>query len=88
MDWCPDGYTFYADGKKIGVQEAPISQVDQFVLVSTECHGYHRYFGNRGGLEKMQGEDNLGPQPVPELREAVLPDYFEVDYVRVFDAIG
>ncbi len=86
VDWAPDGYTFYADGRKIGVQEAPVSEVEQFVLVSTECHGYHRYFGNRGGLEKLQGEGQR-PQPVEELRSAVLPDYFEVDFVRVFDAV-
>lgn len=87
VDWRPDGYTFYADGQKIGVQEAPVSEVEQFVLVSTECHGYHRYFGNRGGLEKVGGEGQK-PHPVDELRSAVLPDYFEVDFVRVFDAVG
>ena len=86
VDWRPDGYTFYADGRKIGGQEAPVSEVEQFVLVSTECHGYHRYFGNRGGLEKL-GEGDGKPAPVEELRAAVLPDYFEVDFVRVFDAV-
>jgi hypothetical protein len=26
--------------------------------------------------------------PAPILQEAVLPDYFEVDHVRVFDQVG
>ena len=86
VDWSPDGYTFYADGKQVGVQEAPVSEVEQFILVSTECHGYHKNFGSRGGLEKLT-EGMAAPGPVEELKSAVLPDYFEVDFVRVFDAV-
>jgi len=84
VDWSRDGYTFYADGQVIGVQEAPVSEVEQFILVSTECHGYHKS-GNRGGLEKgyvMSG------QPDEKLKKENLPDYFEVDYVRVFDDLA
>ncbi len=28
-----------------------------------------------------------GDEPSPKLKEAVLPDYFIVDYVRVFDEV-
>ncbi len=47
VHWTPDGYTFYADGKIVGKQMAPecaVSQVEQFLLVTTECHGYNRVF--------------------------------------------
>jgi hypothetical protein len=60
----------------------PVSQVEQFILVSTECHGY------RGpGFWSAKAGHPAGT-PAPILKEAVLPDYFEVDHVRVFDQIG
>ena len=83
VDWSPNGYTFYANGKKIGEQNAPVSNVEQFVLVSTEPRGY-RKIGNDGGLS--EGRRTWG-QPDPALFDAVLPDFFEVDFVRVFDEV-
>lgn len=83
VDWSPEGYIFYADGKLVGSQmapECPVSKVDQFILVSTECHGYHRVFTRRGEA----GEAGFAGKPVPELFEAY-PDCFEVDFVRVYD---
>lgn len=83
VDWSPEGYIFYADGKLVGSQmapECPVSGVDQFILVSTECHGYHRVFTRRGEA----GEAGFAGSPVPELFDAY-PDCFEVDFVRVYD---
>lgn len=40
---------FYADGKVVSRQMAPkcaVSHVDEFILLTTECHGYNRIFGN------------------------------------------
>ncbi|MBQ9776177.1 MAG: glycoside hydrolase family 16 protein [Lentisphaeria bacterium] len=99
VDWSSAGYRFYADGNLVGtvlppemahlrkvekegngdspwskegsVTIGPVSQVEQFILVSTECHGYR---------------ENGMPDPL--LEQAVLPDYFEVDHVRVFDAVN
>lgn len=93
VDWSPSGYAFYTDGKLTGrvspnpeeaapeknakgelsggVVTGPVSRVEQFILVSTECHGY-RENGKACDL----------------LDEAVLPDYFEVDHVRVFDNLA
>lgn len=96
VDWSPAGYRFYADGQLMGtvlppemahlknvekeggpdspwskagsVAIGPVSQTEQFILVSTECHGYR---------------ENGKPDPL--LDQAVLPDFFEVDHVRVFD---
>jgi len=90
VDWAPDGYTFYIDAKLAGrispdpevrnpeynkdehpcggVLTGPVSQIEQFLLISTECHGYRK----DGKCTEL-------------LNKAVLPDYFEVDHVRVFD---
>ena len=87
VDWSRDGYVFYADGKRIGRQgppEVPVSEVEEFILVSTECHGYHRNFGENCGLDGSG--DVWAGKPVEELKNAVLPDEFVVDHVRVFDA--
>jgi len=88
VDWSSDGYIFYSDGKEIGRQMPPlsaVSEVEQFILVSTECHGYHRNFGDEGGFDGHAAV--WAGKPVEELKKAVLPDYCEVDYVRVFDEI-
>ena len=84
VDWSPSGYAFYANGKKVGEQNAPVSRVPQFVLVSTEPAGY-RKAGNDGGLSEGR---RVWGRPDPALFDAVLPDCFEVDFVRVFDCIG
>ncbi len=83
VDWSPNGYTFYANGKKVGEQNEPVSHVEQFVLVSTEPRGY-RQISNDGGLS--EGRREWG-KPDPELLKVVLPDYFEVDFVRVYDEV-
>ncbi len=83
VDWSPEGYIFYADGKEVGRQmapECPVSQVEQFILVSTECHGYNRKFTSQGGAGKVT---QVG-EPIPELFDAY-PDQFDVDFVRVYD---
>ncbi|MEK6796388.1 MAG: glycoside hydrolase family 16 protein [Spirochaetota bacterium] len=40
LDWSPDGYTYYIDGEKSWFVEGPVSDREQFVLISTECNGY------------------------------------------------
>lgn len=82
VDWSEDGYVFYADGKEVGRQsaeEGAVSKVEQFILVTTECHGYLRVF-NSGAGEVTKGEAH------PALK-GTYPDTFEVDYVRVFDEV-
>lgn len=70
LDWSPNGYVYYIDGKESWRVDGPVSHREQFVMVSTECSGYRH-----------------GDQPAPELKRAALPDYFIVDYVRVFDEV-
>jgi len=91
VDWSEKGYIFYFDGKEVLRQMAPqvaVSNVEQFILVSTECHGYHRCFANEVADAGAEGGANVwAGSPVPELFDAKLPDEFIVDYVRVFDKI-
>ena len=85
VHWRPDGYIFYADGMEVGRSMAPecaVSHIEQFLLVSTECHGYRRRFTGAGGA----GDTKFAGEPVPELYDAY-PDCFEVDFVRVFDEV-
>ncbi|MDD3927899.1 MAG: glycoside hydrolase family 16 protein, partial [bacterium] len=70
LDWSRNGYVYYIDGKESWRVSGPVSDTEQFILVSTECMGYRD-----------------GDSPSAELKKAVLPDYFIVDYVRVFDEI-
>ncbi len=91
VDWTSEGYIFYADGKEVGRQMAPdcaVSHVEQFVLVSTECHGYNRCFANENSESGAAGDALYwNGSPVEQLKSAVLPDEFVVDYVRVFDRV-
>ncbi len=82
VDWTRDGYIFYADGKEVGRQMAPecaVSDVDEFILVSTECHGYVRNFATEAGYK--------GPGHAHPALYKAYPDSFIVDHVRVFDEI-
>ena len=71
--WEPTGYSVYVDGRLRGKSKAedPVSQIPQFVLISTEAKWYRN--------DRMKGKG------VPELEDAVKGnDAFIVDYVRVF----
>ncbi len=81
-EWSPSGYTFYCDGKKVGEQNAPVSQVPEFLLVSTEPGGYRKCAPD-GGLTAGRKIREWG-KPDPRLFDVKLPDFFEVDFVRVY----
>ncbi|MBQ8509563.1 MAG: glycoside hydrolase family 16 protein [Clostridia bacterium] len=40
MLWNEDGYTYYIDGVEDGHVDGPVSQIPQFILISTEVQGY------------------------------------------------
>jgi len=77
--WEPDGYTAFVDGRQHGektslVKGEAVSQVPEFLLISTECQWYRN--------NRMTGD------AVPELEESArLGDDFVVDYVRVYDIV-
>jgi beta-glucanase (GH16 family) len=72
VHWSKEGYVFYVDGKETWRTDNPVSHTEQFILVSTEVKGYRE--GNRA-------------QPSDQVKKAVLPDAFIVDYVRVYDEV-
>ena len=77
--WEPDGYTIFVDGRQHGEKTdvkkgEPVSQVPEFILISTECQWYRN--------------DGLTGKAVAELEESArLGDDFVVDFVRVYDLI-
>ena len=77
MLWEPDGYTMYIDGAqhgpKVGGGEGEaVSQVEEFILISTEAQYYRQ--------ERMTGKGADGLEAA-----AAAGDEFLVDFVRVFD---
>ncbi len=40
VDWDETGYTFYIDGKEDGRAERYVSEVPEFILITTEVNGY------------------------------------------------
>lgn len=70
LDWSRDGYTYYIDGEESWHVDGPVSNSEQFILISTECSGYR-----------------VSDKPSEDLLEAKLPDYFIIDYVRVYDEV-
>ena len=83
MDWSPDGYVFYCDGKEVSRCGEHISQVPQFILLTTEIQGYRSV---KSGKVKLLcgGETEEYPFIIKDKFE---DDAFVVDFVRVFDKI-
>ena len=81
LEWTPDEYIYYIDGKETWRCSEAVSQTEQFILVTTECMGYR-------WLDVLTGELlDSSDKPAESLKKAVLPDAFIVDYVRVYDEI-
>lgn len=40
LEWSKYGYVFYFDGKETARSNSPVSEVEQFILLSTEVQGY------------------------------------------------
>ena len=64
--WNRDGYKFYVDGEMTWSADGPVSETEQFLLISTECKGYRA----------------MEPQPDPALfttgDDEFLVDYIRV----------
>ena len=80
MLWEPDGYTIYIDGAqhgpKVGGGEGEaVSQVEEFILITTEAQYYRQHHMTGKGADGLEAAAAAG-------------DDFLVDYVRVFDPEG
>ena len=40
VEWSPQGYIFYLDGKETARSSGPVSQIEQFILLTTEAVSY------------------------------------------------
>ena len=70
LDWYPDEYVFFIDGKETWRTRAGgVSQAPNFVILSCEILNY--------GI----GPEAMGVGPI---EDAKLPDYFYVDWIRVY----
>ncbi len=75
MDWQPDKYVFYYNGREISRCTENISQVPEFILLTTEIQGY------RGGKAWE------GKEPPYIIQGEFTDDCFIADFVRVFDRV-
>jgi beta-glucanase (GH16 family) len=81
MDWQPDGYVFYCDGKEISRCNEHVSQVPQFILVTTEIQGYRSV---KSSKVKCLNIDEAKEFPFV-IKDKFVDDAFVVDFVRVYD---
>ena len=51
MDWQPDGYVFYCDGREVSRTSEHVSHVPEFILLTTEVQGWRM-----GEPKKVEGE--------------------------------
>lgn len=80
MDWREDGYTFYCDGEVISTAERDVSQIPQFILLTTEVQGY------RSVRTRLAKGEKIEDAPF-NINGDFVDDAFIVDFVRVFDRI-
>ena len=59
------------DGEVSWSSDDPVSDTEQFLVISTECDGY-------------RGKD---AKPAEALRQIRLPDDFLVDFIRIYDEV-
>ena len=83
MDWSPDGYVFYCDGKEISRCNNHVSLVPQFILLTTEVQGYRSV---KKGNKKLLGGGEAKDYPFI-IKDKFEDDAFIVDFVRVYDRI-
>ena len=82
LDWQPDGYVFYCDGKEVS---RCTNHVPQFILLTTEVQGYRSADGT---TLHYNGESIKTDTPPHKIVGDFVDDAFIVDFVRVFDKIG
>ena len=80
MDWQPDGYVFYCDGKEVSRCNTHVSHVPQFILLTTEVRGYRR-------IQQMKARGDDLREAKFALKGEFVDDAFIVDFVRVYDKV-
>ena len=81
MDWQPDGYVFYCDGKEVSRCTEHVSHIPQFILLTTELQGWR---SSKEDKVLLNAESTEVPY---KIQGEFVDDAFIVDFVRVFDKI-
>ena len=81
MDWSPEGYVFYCDGKEVSRCNAHVSHVPQFIMLSTEVRGYRR-------IQQMKAKGVDLKEAKFAVKGDFVDDAFIVDFVRVYDKVS
>ncbi len=84
MEWTPDEYIFYCDGKETTRCNAAVSHVPEFILLTTEVQGYRSI---KNGKYRLLGHGCFVDEPPFEIKGEYEDDAFICDFVRVFDRV-
>lgn len=87
MLWTKDEYVFYCDGKEVSRCNEAVSQVPQFILLTTEVRGYRNKTPLKVG-EYCVDYRSIRAGTIKRRGEVFTDDAFIVDYVRVFDEVN
>ena len=86
MLWTEKEYVFYCDGKETSRCNKVISQVPEFILLTTEIRGYRINSPLKVG-EYYDDSATMKTGAIKRRQEGFSDDAFIVDYVRVFDEV-
>ena len=86
MLWTETEYVFYCDGKETARCNKGVSQVPQFVLLTTEVRGYRNRTPLKVG-EYSADYKGIRVGTIKRRSNEFVDDAFIVDYVRVFDEV-
>lgn len=84
MLWTETEYVFYYNGKEISRCSNAVSQVPQFILLTTEVRGYRNQTPLKVG-EYFKDYRGIKVGTLDRRYDEFVDDAFIVDYVRVFD---
>ena len=82
MDWQPDGYVFYCDGKEVSRCSENVSHVPEFILLTTEVMGYRNSKKTKKIVDANGNEREVHSY---DILNGFEDDAFICDFVRVFD---
>lgn len=84
--WTEKEYVFYCDGKEVSRCSEAVSQVPQFILLTTEVRGYRNNTPLKIG-EHSTNYRSIREGTIERIGNTFTDDAFIVDYVRVYDEV-
>ena len=84
--WTESEYVFYCDGKEVSRCNEAVSQVPEFILLTTEVRGYRNNTPLKVG-EHSTNYRSIRVGTIERVSDNFTDDAFIVDYVRVYDEV-